>query len=473
MTSGGLRRVGDVSEADLAMLERQNDIVVLLDDTGHVTYGNPAALRLLGYALSDFVGKHIGDLIHPSDLEGAVEAIGDLEGGALVTAAIFRVMRGDGAWLPVEFNATSHIDIGPFAGSVVVVGRYPGDHDLHMRISELLTEGAPIAKVIELIPELGYWRHPDRSYLVMYEDTDGNPACIGTELAVRLVRDYPSDHTPWARAVASRALVVCESAELPEELRVAACAGGLSGCLVLPVPDPLRGSTAVVVEWASTDGARLSVHRYSVGQMARALALVLHWRRHIAELERAARSDGLTGLSNRTSFFDQLDTRLGVHERGGRAGPEPQADPDELLGVLYVDLDRFKMVNDVYGHGMGDEVLTEVARRMSGVLRECDLLARLGGDEFAVLCLGLHTVDEVTAVADRLLVALNSTAIEADGQSVSMSASIGIAFAPSPPMVGGSDALLELADQAMYEAKTAGRNRWVIAAAPDDRVRSG
>jgi diguanylate cyclase (GGDEF)-like protein len=141
--------------------------------------------------------------------------------------------------------------------------------------------------------------------------------------------------------------------------------------------------------------------------------------------------------------------------------------------VLYVDLDRFKMVNDVYGHGMGDEVLTEVARRMSGVLRECDLLARLGGDEFAVLCLGLHTVDEVTAVADRLLVALNSTAIEADGQSVSMSASIGIAFAPSPPMVGGSDALLELADQAMYEAKTAGRNRWVIAAAPDDRVRSG
>jgi diguanylate cyclase (GGDEF)-like protein len=82
-------------------------------------------------------------------------------------------------------------------------------------------------------------------------------------------------------------------------------------------------------------------------------------------------------------------------------------------------------------------------------------------------------VDEVTAVADRLLVALNSTAIEADGQSVSMSASIGIAFAPSPPMVGGSDALLELADQAMYEAKTAGRNRWVIAAAPDDRVRSG
>lgn len=465
MTPGGLRRAGDVSDVDLAMLERQNDIVVLLDDVGLVTYGNPAALRLLRYVLADFVGKHIADLIHPGDLEGAVEAIGDLEEGAQVTAAIFRVMRGDGAWLPVELNATSRIDAGPFAGSVVVVGRYPGDHDIHMRISELLTEGAPIAKVIELIPELGYWRHPDRAYLVIYEDIDGNPAYIGTEAAARLVRDHPGDDTPWATSVATRAYVHCESSELPAELGRAASASGLSGCLVMPVPDPLRGSIAVVVEWASTGGARLSVHRYSVGQMAKALALVLHWRRHIAELERAARSDGLTGLSNRASFFDQLDARLN-HQQHSQVGTSPQAGGEELLCVLYVDLDRFKVVNDLYGHGMGDEVLTEVSRRMSRVLRGHDLLARLGGDEFAVLCLGLRTVDEVTAVAERLLRALNSEPIRADGQCVAMSASIGIAFAPTPPISGGSDALVELADKAMYKAKTAGRNRWVIASVP-------
>jgi diguanylate cyclase (GGDEF)-like protein/PAS domain S-box-containing protein len=465
MTEGGLRRAGDVSDLDLAMLERQNDIVVLLDDAGLVTYGNPAALRLLGYSFGDFVGKHIGNLIHPGDLDGAVEAIGDLDGGAEVTAAIFRVQRGDGAWLPVELNATSRIDSGPFAGCVVAVGRYPGDHDIHMRISELLTEGAPVAKVIELIPELGYWRHPDRSYLVIYEDIDGNPTCVGTEAAAGLVRDHPGDDTPWARAVATRAYVHCDAPDLPEELGQAAEAVGLAGCLVMPVPDPLRGSVAVVVEWASIGGARLSVHRYSVGQMAKALALVLHWRRHIAELERAARSDGLTGLSNRASFFDQLDERLSRQQRG-QVGTAPQPDSEELVGVLYVDLDRFKVVNDLYGHGMGDEVLTEVSRRMSRVLRGHDLLARLGGDEFAVLCLGLHTVDEVTAVAERLLLVLNSEPIRADGQSVTMSASIGIAFAPTPPMSGGSDALLELADKAMYEAKTAGRNRWVIATVP-------
>jgi diguanylate cyclase (GGDEF)-like protein len=301
----------------------------------------------------------------------------------------------------------------------------------------------------------------------MYEDIDGKPVRVGSEVAAGFVRDHPGEDTPWARAVLDRGPVECEPAELGEDLRRAASSAGLASCLVIPVPDPLHGSTAVIVEWATTTGPRLSVHRYAVGQMARALALVLHWRRHIAELERAASSDGLTGLSNRASFFDQLGTRLSHSHRGAVSNTELQPGVDELLGVLYVDLDRFKVVNDEYGHGTGDEVLTEVARRMSCVLRERDLLARLGGDEFAVMCLGLHTVEEVTAVADRLLTALSSTPIEADGQAVSISASIGIAFASTPPASGGSDALLELADKAMYEAKSGGRNRWVMAATVD------
>jgi diguanylate cyclase (GGDEF)-like protein/PAS domain S-box-containing protein len=451
---------------DLEMLEHLNDIVVLLDGDGLVTHGNPAALLQLAYSREVFVGKHVVDLIHPGDLEGAIEAIGDLHAGVQGSPAILRVMRGDGVFMPVEINATSRIDTGPFAGSVVVVGRYPGDHDIHMRISQLLTEGATIAKAIELIPEFGRWRHPERPYLVMYEDIDGKPVRVGSELSAALVRNHEGDDTPWARAVVALAPVECGPGELAEDLRQAASSAGLTSCLAVPVPDPLHGSTAVIIEWATATGPRLSLHRYAVGQMSRALTLILHWRRHIAELERAARSDGLTGLSNRASFFHQLDTMLGHGHRREALGAEPHPGADDLVGVLYVDLDSFKGVNDEYGHGMGDEVLTEVARRMSSVLRDRDLLARLGGDEFAVMCLGLHTVEQVTAVADRLLAALNSAPIEADGQSVSISASIGIAFAPTPPVPGGSDALLELADKAMYEAKTAGRNRWVIAAAP-------
>jgi diguanylate cyclase (GGDEF)-like protein/PAS domain S-box-containing protein len=463
MTAAEFRRAGGVSEADLAVLDRHNDIVVLLDSNGLVTYGNPAAQRRLGYSTNEFVGKHMSDFIHPADLDGAVEAVADLQSGAEITPAIFRLLGGDGAWMPLELSATSHIDSGPFTDTIVVVGRYPGDHDIHMRISQLLTEGAPISKVIAVIPCLAQWRHPDRPYLVMYEDVEGNTAFVGSEVAARLVREHPGEDTPWFRAALSHALVECDPADFPADLQAAAARAGLTRCLVVPVPDPLHGSTALIVAWAVVGGARLSVHRYSIGQMERALTLVLHWRRNIAELERAARSDSLTGLSNRTSFFDHLERKLSGRERRSRVNAEPQPNDDELVGVLYVDLDRFKTINDVYGHGTGDEVLTEVARRMNHMVREGDLLARLGGDEFAVLCVGLHTVDEVPAVAERLLAAVSSEPVEVDGQALSISASIGVAFAPALPMPGGSDALLELADKAMYEAKAAGRNRWVIA----------
>jgi diguanylate cyclase (GGDEF)-like protein/PAS domain S-box-containing protein len=463
MTSAGPGQPGDTSDADLKVLECQSDLFVLLDGDGFVIYSNEAAQRTLGYSPAALVGRHITDLIHPGDLEGAIEALGELRSGLHVTPAIFRVQRGDGDWMPLELSATSRIDSGPFAGRVVVVGRYPGDHDVQMRISHLLTEGAPIGEVITLIPELGRWRHPERCYLVMFDDVHGNPARMGDGVVAQLIDDHAGEATPWARATASRATVECSPDELPEELRSAAASAGLASCRAVPVPDPLHGSTAVIIEWAATGGPQLSVHRYSVGQMSTALSLVLHWRRHVTELERAARSDGLTGLSNRASFFDQLDARLCSPERGAAADPESPAEVEPLVGVLYVDLDRFKVVNDVYGHGTGDEVLTEVARRMSSVLREHDVLARLGGDEFAVLCLGLHKVNEVTAVADRLLTALNSEPIEVEGRAVSIGASIGIAFAPTTAIPGGSDALLELADGAMYEAKTAGRNRWVIA----------
>ncbi|MGA8682053.1 MAG: GGDEF domain-containing protein [Acidimicrobiales bacterium] len=466
MTAAEFRRAGGVSEADLAMLDRHNDMVVVLDSNGLVTYGNPAAQRRLGYSTNEIVGKHMSALIHPADLDGAVEAVVDLQSGAEVTPAIFRVLRGDGAWMPLELSATSHIDSGPFTDTIVVVGRYPGDHAIHMRISQLLTEGAPISKVIEIIPDLAQWRHPDRPYLVIYEDIEGNTAFVGSEVAARLVREHPGENTPWFRAALSHALVECDPSDFPADLQAAAAGAGLTRCLAVPVPDPLHGSTALIVAWAVVGGARLSVHRYSIGQMERALTLVLHWRRNIAELERAARSDSLTGLSNGTSFFDHLERKLSGRERRSRATAEPQSN-DELVGVLYVDLDRFKTINDVYGHGMGDEVLTEVARRMNYVVREGDLLARLGGDEFAVLCVGLHRVDEVAAVAERLLAAVCSEPVVVNGQALSISASIGIAFAPVLPTPGGSDALLELADKAMYEAKAAGRNRWVIA--PNER----
>lgn len=436
-------------DADLEVFERSNDLIVVSDGVGNVAYANPLVTRLLGYRPGETVGKNIADLVHPDDLIGATEALDDIQTGRPITPAIFRILASNGSWVAIEFTGTSRIEGGPFAGRIVFTGRYSGDHNLHMRIGEMLTSGEPMADVIALVPEFGRWRHPDQPYLVLYTGIDDKPGHVGSEVAAQLVADHPGGDTPWASAVAKREMAQMGSEELPVRLREDALAVGLEDCLVLPVPDPLHDGTALIVAWSVLGGPRHSVHRYAIGQMERALDLIMHWRQHTADLERAARCDGLTGLINRAFFFD----KLGSGAFGG-------AGSDDLIGVLYVDLDEFKVVNDRYGHGAGDDVLIEAARRMTSVLREHDVLARLGGDEFGALCIGIHHVDEAIAVAERLLTALREP-VEVNGHAMVVSASIGIAV--SPVVALASDSLVERADEAMYEAKKSGRNCWRLA----------
>jgi diguanylate cyclase (GGDEF)-like protein len=163
----------------------------------------------------------------------------------------------------------------------------------------------------------------------------------------------------------------------------------------------------------------------------------------LARVRRQALHDTLTGLANRALFEELVSVALA---RSSRDGKHP--------ALLFVDLDRFKRINDSLGHDHGDRLLCEVSDRLAHALRAGDALARLGGDEFGVL---LHDVDGPFAMqlAERIRAAL-SDPVYLDGQPVVVSASIGIAVFPED---GGSyDELLRHADVAMYEAKERGRN---------------
>jgi diguanylate cyclase (GGDEF)-like protein len=127
------------------------------------------------------------------------------------------------------------------------------------------------------------------------------------------------------------------------------------------------------------------------------------------------------------------------------------------LAVLYLDLDRFKEVNDTLGHGSGDELLKHVAERLSECIRETDLVARLGGDEFAILQIGGEQPKDATALAARLLELIGNS-FEIDGQQVAVGTSIGIAIAPSDGKE--ADQLLRNADLALYRAKSDGRGTY-------------
>lgn len=173
----------------------------------------------------------------------------------------------------------------------------------------------------------------------------------------------------------------------------------------------------------------------------------------LSELEEAhdrvkkeAAFDALTGLPNRRMFHDRLDLEMTRSRRSG-----------SMLALLFIDLDRFKQVNDSLGHETGDRLLKEAARRLRTCVRSTDTIARLGGDEFTVILSEVKSSSAVERVVQDILDSLGKPYYLA-GQSCYISASIGITCYPQD--AGSKEGLLKNADQAMYAAKSAGRNRW-------------
>ena len=160
-----------------------------------------------------------------------------------------------------------------------------------------------------------------------------------------------------------------------------------------------------------------------------------------AQFAYQATHDSLTGLANRAALTERLVT--------GREGGQATA-------VLFIDLDRFKIVNDSLGHAAGDRLLHGVGARLGRCLRDGDVACRLGGDEFVLLIEGVHTVDEAEDVAKRVLAVIDEP-FDLDGTPVHLTASIGVSLGRLPS--SHPDGLLREADLAMYAAKNAGRGR--------------
>jgi diguanylate cyclase (GGDEF)-like protein len=211
--------------------------------------------------------------------------------------------------------------------------------------------------------------------------------------------------------------------------------------LVVAANGPLIGTMAAREPW-------LFLFRgLVVTVLVTALVEVLQRRRRYAsalELAHQALHDALTGLPNRFQAADRLRQALA---RSSETGSE--------VAVLFIDLDRFKLINDGRGHAAGDELLVAVAHRLRRVVRSGDIVARFGGDEFVVVCEDRAVALEASLVAGRIIDALREPVV-VDGQEIFLSASIGIAVADG---TGSPQSLLRDADAAMYRAKEKGRAR--------------
>ena len=161
-----------------------------------------------------------------------------------------------------------------------------------------------------------------------------------------------------------------------------------------------------------------------------------------------AMHDHLTSLPNRRLFKDRLEFSMAQSRRHGGA-----------VGIMFIDLDRFKLVNDTYGHAEGDELLKDVARRISGCVRSSDTLARQGGDEFTVLLPDLHNPEEASLIAEKIQEELKNP-FTVSGLTFRATASIGISIFPRDG--DNADLLLKNADIAMYKVKASGKNGYMF-----------
>jgi diguanylate cyclase (GGDEF)-like protein len=238
---------------------------------------------------------------------------------------------------------------------------------------------------------------------------------------------------------------------------IALITGGFSGSILQRrITGPLKSLQRVMHEVASGDrfdaramvAGTVEISELAIG-FNRMLEELEHrnalTRQAEANLHSQARSDALTGLPNRRLFTESLSKAVALARR-----------ENQTIGLLYIDLDGFKHVNDSLGHSVGDQLLCEVAARLNKKIRQSDMLARVGGDEFTVILQSIKGPLDAGVAADSLLEILSSP-FHLDGQEISIGASIGISIFDKA-LLDASD-LLKQADSAMYAAKRAGRNR--------------
>ncbi len=307
-------------------------------------------------------------------------------------------------------------------------------------------------------------------------EVDGDTGALGL-----VATDGPSVSRTVAAAIAQQALRGPAGSRSATAGGESATAGGevdprQDGWFVLAEPIGLRGEPSAVLAVQRPPGAAgppytspgtvlpagVGAFNDSERSFVAAVAGVLGAAaaRFAAEREIRYRSqhDLLTGLPNRASLLERLRSSLAEDHRAGDGEGRAGAG---RTGIVFVDLDSFKAVNDTYGHLAGDALLRTVARRLRAAVRPCDVVARLAGDEFAVLCTRIESADTVERVAARVLASLaEPVAIDGSTSTITITASAGVAV--SGPGLTDPDRLLNASDIAMYAAKRAGAGRCVV-----------
>ena len=458
--TGDLNDVGPALGPDAlrALLDHTSDLITVVDASGRCTYASPAVFRMSGFGPEEVIGSDAAESMHPDDHDRTIAlAMDQLAGHSPVEPIVFRQVAKDGSFRHVE----------------ALVSRLPEDHPLGLavittrditervetervrqnnaRIVGMVAEGCPLADVLAAIAQHVESQVAGAKVAMQRVADDGMTlrlACapgLSAPFAAALDGiEADLDSPVGASLLAGHPVTVGDfgSEEMWPRVRDAAISDGYRSCWIAPVVSASKGTLIGTFALYWCQPHRPPPPEQRVMDEAMSLATVAFERYRIEEeLAFRATHDSLTCLPNRTLLYDRINQALARRRRGELGS----------INVLFCDLDRFKEVNDRFGHPFGDLLLAEVASRFQATVREVDTVARFGGDEFVVV----GVAEDPETLARRINQAAADPFI-IKGQSVRVSCSIGISTASAD--AGDPESLIREADMALYEAKRRGRN---------------
>ncbi|MBF0191310.1 MAG: EAL domain-containing protein [Magnetococcales bacterium] len=417
-----VRRRGDALVR--TVVETACNAIVVMDANKLVHIFNPAAERVFGYAAAEMMGQNVSRLM-PNPMRDAHDGYVDryLESGE-------RKMIDQGREVVCQRQDQSVFPAELFVSEMRVSG-----FRMFVGVINDITERKRAEETLILARKV--FEHAGEAILITNAGgviTDVNPA-------YEVITGYRKDE------VLGKSPSITKSGRHDEAFYREMWQQLLSSGQWEGEIWDRRKNGEVFPKWVS-----ISAIRNSVGELTHYMAIFLDISDQKAvehKLERLAFYDALTGLPNRMFFQERLSQDIARARR-----------TDVQLALMFIDLDRFKWVNDTLGHAAGDNLLKQISLRLRGCVRESDTVARLGGDEFTIILADLVNTDHVAQVAQKLIATVCEP-VHLLNQNVYVGASIGIALFPFDS--GNQETLIKLADMAMYQAKEAGRNTFCFA----------
>jgi diguanylate cyclase (GGDEF)-like protein/PAS domain S-box-containing protein len=441
------------------LAENSSDVISRHSPDGMFRYASPACSAVFGYQPDAMLGRSLMEFVHPDDLQAAQECWATTSAPGETRTLSFRFMRGDGQYVWLESGCRALID--PSTGAVREIHTSARDITLRKQMEyreqiradvlQMIAGGNPLNDILRQLILAVEQQEPQAFAAgvmlnggMIHHCAPNLPAAISFSIERQMYNLIARFSVLSAQT--SERVILCDLPNDPawETLRQPIAELGLKSCSSILILSRQRDASGAFSLYRR-DNQYPAASTIELMKLASDLISVAVEHRQLTDqLTFQARHDSLTGLPNRAMFADRLEQALANSSRSGKPG-----------AVITVDVDRFKHVNDTYGHQAGDEMLCQVARRLGRRLRKSDTLARMGGDEFALILSELAKTADADLVA-KILIQEFATPIDLRGHEFFVSVSMGSAVFPQD----GSDAsaLLKCADFALYRAKNDGRN---------------